>query len=249
MVALAALGGCAATSQTNASLAANDPPAPGSHGGASASLRLARATRQGGDLASAIQIYRSIAAAKPVAPAIVVELGDVLLQSGAPDDAIDAYSEVPPGAPARLDALLGIARSNLALEQPAQALDFADQAARLAPHDARVLVDRGVALDSLQRHVEAQASYRAALVAAPRRVSARNDLALSLALTAQYDEAIALIAPLARSIDATAQVRENLAVIYGLAGNTDGAASVSRMDLDAGTTQANLAFLASVRER
>ena len=236
LLALAGLAGCAGTPRGGS--AARE---------GSSNLRLARATRQSGDLASAIQIYRAIVAIKPVAPGVQVELGDVLLQSGAPDDAIDAYSQVTKG-PARLDALLGTTRCYLALDDAATALTFADQAQVAAPHDARMLVDRGVALDTLQRHAEAQASYRAALVASPRRVSARNDLALSLALTGHYDEAIGLIAPLARSIDATPQVRANLAVVYGLAGNTDGAASVSRMDLDDSGTQANLAFLASVRQ-
>jgi Flp pilus assembly protein TadD len=85
------------------------------------------------------------------------------------------------------------------------------------------------------------------LRAAPRHVAARNNLALSLALTAQYDQAIAIIAPLARSSVATPKVRENMAVIYGLMGDTDRATTLSRIDLDEGATQANLTFLAAVR--
>ena len=104
-----------------------------------------------------------------------------------------------------------------------------------------------LALDSLGRHAEAQALYRRVLSVTPRHVAARNDLALSLALTGQYDEAIALIGPLVRSSTATPRERENLAIIYGLMGDGDRATMLSRVDLDEGTTRANLAFLAAVR--
>jgi Flp pilus assembly protein TadD len=70
---------------------------------------------------------------------------------------------------------------------------------------------------------------------------------LSLAITGQFPEAIALITPLARSASATPRTRENMALIYGLMGDSDRAASISRIDLDEGTTRANLAFLEAVR--
>jgi Flp pilus assembly protein TadD len=209
---------------------------------------MARATRQAGDLAAAIVIYRSLVANTSVQPEVKVEFGDALLESGAPDDAIDIYSQVGAQSPARLAALLGMTRAWLDLGDPAKALEQADAARRLAPEDARVLVDRGVVLDSLERHAEAQQSYRAVLAVVPRHVSARNNLALSLALTGQFDEAIALMAPLVRSSAATPRVRGNMAVIYALKGDTEDAATMSKVDLDDSATRANLAFLAAARD-
>jgi Flp pilus assembly protein TadD len=78
-------------------------------------------------------------------------------------------------------------------------------------------------------------------------VSARNNLALSLAVTGQFDEAIALLTPLARSSAATPRIRENLALIYGLMGDADRATLLSRSDLDDSSIRANLEFLAAVR--
>jgi Flp pilus assembly protein TadD len=138
-------------------------------------------------------------------------------------------------------------RAYLDLGDPAKALAEVDEALGLAPKNLRVLVDRGVALDSLQRHPEAQQCDRAVLAIEPRNLSARNDLALSLALSGQFDEAIALIEPMVRSSAATPQVRGNIAVILGLKGDSERAAMVSRVDLDEKATQANLAFLAQVR--
>jgi Flp pilus assembly protein TadD len=176
-----------------------------------------------------------------------VEFGDVLLAASMPDDAIDMFSQVPSGSSSRLAALLGLTKAHLALGEPAKALEYADQALAQASHDERVLVDRGVALDTLGRHAEAQASYRAVLATTPRHVSARNNLALSLAVTGQFDEAVALLTPLARSSAATPRIRENLALIYGLMGDADRATLLSRSDLDDSSIRANLEFLAAVR--
>jgi Flp pilus assembly protein TadD len=203
---------------------------------------LARASRANGDLASAINLYRSAIAIKPADPALVVELGDTLVEAGSIDEAIDVYQQVQQPVAARVGALLGLEQAYLTLGQADRGLQSADQARALEPQDRRVLVGRGVALDMLARHKEAQDSYRAALVGAPHDIAARNDLALSLAFTRQFAEAIEILTPMARSSTATPRIRQNLALVYGLAGDTAHAAELSRMDLDANSTQANLRF-------
>ena len=214
-------------------------------------LRLARASRANGDFASAINLYRSVTALPPADPAVLVELGDTLVDAASLDDAIGIYQKVqqsagaPPGV--RLGALLGLQQAYLTLGEPDQALRCADQAAALAPADHRVMVGRGVALDLLGRHAEAQRAYRAVLVSAPRDAAARNDLALSLALTRHYDEAVEIMTSMARSSNATPRIRQNLALIYGLAGNTPQAAALSRVDLDATATDGNLRFFEFAR--
>jgi Flp pilus assembly protein TadD len=241
------LMGCTTTQYPGLPSFSSDSHARAGAADAGAALRLARATRQAGDLTTAIPLYRNLATAPSVAPEVLVEFGDALVEGGFPDDAIDVYSRVGPRSPAHLGALLGIARADLKLGDPSAALGYLATALDIAPRDPRVLVDKGVALDTLNRHAEAQACYRTVLSEAPRYVSARNNLALSLALTGQFEEALALITPLVRSSAANARTRENMALIYGLMGDADRAASLSRMDLDEGTTQANLAFLAAVR--
>jgi Flp pilus assembly protein TadD len=240
------LGGCTdANSNLTFAKETHELPARGDSGSA---LRMARATRSGGDLASSVLLYRNIVATGAATDEVKVELADTLAESGASDDAIDIYSQVGAKSSARLLALLGMTRASINLGEPAKALAYADAARSLGSQDARVLVDRGVALDSLNRHAEAQECYRAVLSSTPRHVSARNNLALSLALTGQFDEAVALMAPLVRSPSATPRVRENMALIYGLMGDVDHATKVSRIDLDESATRENLAFLAAVRE-
>jgi Flp pilus assembly protein TadD len=216
-------------------------------GDSSPSLRFARAARDAGDLAAAIRLYRTLVTEPSASSAVKAEYGQVLLNANMLDDAIEMFSQVPAGASERLDALLGLTKAYLALDEPARAIVSADQALALAPHDVRVLVDRGAALDSLGRHAEAQDSYRAALVTAPRNVSARNNLALSLAVTGRYEEAVELLTPLARSSATTPRIRENLALVYGLMGDSERAAVLSSADLDASSIKANQAFFATVR--
>lgn len=211
-------------------------------------LRLARASHANGDLASAINLYRGATAIKPTDQTVLIELGDTLVDAGSMDDAIEVYQKVDQKSAVWLSALLGLERAYLTLAEPEKALQYADQANALAPQDHRVMIGRGVALDMVGRHTEAQQSYRALLAVAPHDVAARNDLALSLALSRQFGEAIDIMTPMARSSTATPRIRQNLALIYGLAGDDERAAALSRVDLDTATTEANLNFFEFVRK-
>jgi Flp pilus assembly protein TadD len=210
-------------------------------------VRLARAARAAGDLASAVNLYRTIVAATPDA-ALKVELGDTLLDAGSIDDAIAVFQGVPAKTQAALGAALGLERAYLALGALPKAMAAADRAHAIAPEDRRVLVDRGIALDIAGRHDEAQSSYRAVLAKAPHDRAARVDLALSLTIAGRYAEAIDILTPIALSSTATARERQNLALAYGLKGDDTEAKTLSRLDLDAAQTAANLRFFALVRD-
>jgi Flp pilus assembly protein TadD len=216
-------------------------------------VRLARASRRAGDYASAVNLYRNAVAAGAADPSLLVELGDTLVDAGSPDDGIDVYwkvlglPKVDPKSGVRLAAVRGLGRAYLQLGQTDQALEHWDEALQLAPQDTAALVGRGVALDTLGRHEDAQSAYRAVLADAPHDVPARNNLALSLAMTGRFNDALEIIMPMARAASSTAQLRQNLALIYGLKGDKEHASTVSRMDLDQQTTEANLRFFDFVR--
>jgi Flp pilus assembly protein TadD len=105
-----------------------------------------------------------------------------------------------------------------------------------------------VTKDLAGSHLEAQASYRAGLVRAPGDPGLTVDLALSLALSGNYPNAISVLQPLAISPAGTAQERQTLALIYGLTGNTAEAARLGRIDLDDAAVEQNLAYYHSLRE-
>ncbi len=211
-------------------------------------LRLARASRAAGDLASAVNLYRTVLAAYPGDGPLTVEFGDVMLEAGAFDEAIDAYDKVKDADPARLGALLGLSRVQLALGEPEKALAFSELARTKAPSDTRVLLRRGVALDMLGRHAEAQGSYNVVLAADPRNVAARNDLALSFAIGGHFTEAIDILTPMAKSSTASPRTRQNLALVYGLMGDNTRAAEFGRADLAKAQVESNLRFFDYARE-
>ena len=201
-------------------------------------LVLARAARSAGDLPAAIGFYQRIAG-KSADPALRVELADTLLLNGRIDDAIGAYRAIPPTSRAGLAALLGLQRCYAQLRQPALALEYAQRAVGVAPRDEAARVDLGVALDALGRHAEAQAAYRLALLAMPMSIAARNDLALSLAMTGQFQEGVDILTPMANSSNASPRVRQNLALIYGLKGDHAKAVALGRADLAEADAEAN----------
>src|SRR5579885_1437405 len=201
----------------------------------------------------AVNLYRNAVSAGTPDPSLLVELGDTLVDAGSPDDAMDVYwkvlglPKVDPKSGARLAAVRGLAHAYMVLGQPDRALEHWNEALQLAPDDAAALVGRGVTLDTLGKHEEAQSSYRAVIGQFPHDVPARNNLALSLAMTGHFDEAIEIITPMARSATATPQIRQNLALISGLKGDKEHASVASRMDLDQEATEANLRFFDFVR--
>lgn len=237
-----ALGGCASTPSPSAQSTGTSVQQDET----GSALRLARASRDAGDFPSAINLYRSVLAAKPD-DGLTVELGDTLIQAGLYDDAIDVYESVGKTPDAHFAALLGLARANLALSAPSDALGFAEQAVTAAPQDPRAIIARAVSLDMLGRHAEAQDAYRGVLKTTPRNEAAQNDLALSLIMTHQLSEAAAILGPLARSPEAKPEVRQNLALVYGLMGDDQRAAELSRTDLDDATTANNLRFFDYLR--
>jgi Flp pilus assembly protein TadD len=222
--------------------------------GGSLDLRLARATRSAGDLNSAANLYREAMSRDRGNPEIAIELSDVLIDSGQPEQALDLLKGVeadPATAKGSGDVFVaierGMGRAYLAMQRPDAALDHFIKARDKNPEEPRSLVDCGVALDLLRRHAEAQESYRAAIRIAPHELAARNDLALSLALTQQYDAALEIILPVARLASATPQIRQNLALIYGLKGDSDTADALSLVDLGRIETSSNMKLFSALR--
>ncbi len=121
------------------------------------------------------------------------------------------------------------------------------KAMEASPDDPKLLLLLGVTKDLAGSHWEAQAYYRDGLARAPGDPALTVDLALSLALSSNYPNAISVLQPLAMSPTATAQERQTLALIYGLSGNTAEAARLGRIDLDDVAVEQNLAYYQSLR--
>lgn len=210
-------------------------------------MRLAADAHAAGDLAAAVGFYRRAAALDQGAVAPFVGAGNTLLEMGNVNEAIVAYNAALARNAYDPEALRGLARANLLTGKPELAGRPLAIAYRETPNDPKLLQLIGVADDFADEHAEAQARYRRGLELLPHDPGLSLDLALSLALTGNYQEAIAMLRPIALARGASVRERQTLALIYGLAGNRVEAARIGRLDLDPQAVEQNLAYYDSLR--
>ncbi len=98
----------------------------------------------------------------------------------------------------------GLARVNLKLQNPAEALRLFDQAARLGYPDTTILSDRGLARDMTGDQAGAQRDYHSALTKTPDDAELIRRYAASLGISGQVEAADKVLAPLLYKSDRAA---------------------------------------------
>ena len=215
--------------------------------GYDAVMRIADASRNAGDFSNAVNLYRHAATMEPHKIEPLDALGGTLLDMSKVDEAIVNYNAALKLNPRDGDALRGLARAYLKTGRPDLAGDPLALAFQDTPNDPKLLMLIGVADDFIGQHTSAQTRYHQGLQIAPADRSLSLDLALSLAFSEKFDEAIATLKPFTLAPAATPQERQTLALIYGLKGDQKAAREVARVDLDQASVDHNLAFYESLR--
>ena len=209
-------------------------------------VRLGDFTLARGDAASAVAMYNRAHQAEPDTILPLMRLGVAFAQLGSYEESAGAYRAALAIEPVNPDAHRGLGNALVALNRPQEGLPNLETALAMS-NDPRAYNSIGVALDMLGRHDDAQFYYRQGVELAPGDTDLTANLALSLALSNQFDEAIALMRGAAARPDATARHRQNLALILALANRTDEAIGVARQDLDEEAVDRNIAFYEYVR--
>ena len=211
-------------------------------------MRIGAAAHSGGDLPTAVSVFRRAAEMAPHEPAPLIAAGDVLLQMGEVNEAIVSYHAalVRPGD--THGAQVGLARAFLKTGKPELALAPISTALDESPGDPKLLLLLGVTRDLAGQHGEAQAYYRDALTRAPGDPALTVNLALSLTLSGDYPNAIAVLQPLAMGPAGSPQEQQTLALIYGLSGNPEQAARLNGRYLNPAEVQTNLAYYQTLRQ-
>lgn len=218
-----ALGGCASR---------GDGPTTGRLG-----LGLADSALAGGAPGLALQVSKAVLAHDPNDVPALLRRGDAYHQLGNDAGAAASYRRAAMLQPRSVPALMGLGRVAL-VSDPAQASARFSEVLLLDPGNQAALSDRGVASDLEGLHAEAQADYRrviAAAMSAPGRdvtdgadsgalAATEVDLAVSLAISGQADEAVRILQPIAASPNATPRVRQDLAMALTLDNRVDEAA-------------------------
>ena len=211
-------------------------------------MRIGTAARNGGDLPSALGVFRRAAQRDPLNPAPLAAAGDVLLEMGSVNEAIVSYNNALLRDQQYLPALLGVAKANLKSGKPLLAMQPLSKAYAQSPGDPKVLLLLGVTKDLAGEHSEAQEWYRRGLDITPGDPALVSNLALSLALSGDYSNAVVVLQPMALAPSGSAQERQTLALIYGLRGSVAEAERINRIDLDDAAVAHNLAYYATLRE-
>jgi Flp pilus assembly protein TadD len=246
-LAAVALAGCQPFPVHYDPLSVNGRDGGGTPPSYEALMRIGAAALAGGDPANALSVFRRAAEIRPSAPGPFVAIGDALLQLGSIDEAILAYNSALARDGNDLAAQLGLARGYLETGRPQLARVPLAKALAQSPNEPRALLLNGVTEDLAGQHAAAQAVYRQGLKSAPANPALTVNLALSLALSANYTGAIAELAPVAMAPGGSARERQSLALIYGLEGNEADAARIGRIDLDQASVEHNLTIYRMLR--
>jgi len=172
--------------------------------------------------------------------------GLALTDMGRLDEARESLRKAVTGRAHDVAALLALGRVELPVDPAAAETDF-QSVLRQDGQNAAALNDLGIARDLQGRHADAEASYRAALVAQPTMVAAEVNLALCLAMRGEGSEAVRLLRPLAESPDATQKIKENFAAVLAMGGERGQAERILAANLAANEVAPAVNALASAR--
>jgi Flp pilus assembly protein TadD len=205
-------------------------------------------TWRGGDVAEAARFYQAAVKAAPKDPLPAFRLGRALQVMGAFEAAADQFRKVLELKPGDGEAKRQLANTLISLDDPEGSIKLYREVIAKSG-DPRAFNGLGVAFDMTGKHKEALAAYRAGLAKQPDSLSLKNNLALSMAIAGQYENAAKVLRNVASDPRATARHRQNLALVYGLAGHDSEAARVARVDLDAPSVKRNLDYYNWLRQQ
>jgi len=173
-------------------------------------------------------------AANPKNVTALVSAGRGALAMGDPNGALSFFLRAQDVMPNYGPAKAGIASALVELERPGEALRYFQQAAQGGVPEADFAADRGLAYDLVGDQARAQRDYALALARKPDDEVTRR-YALSLGISNQRDQALALLEPLIRKQDRGAW--RSRAFILAMTGDEGGAMKIAEQTLPAGMPQ------------
>ncbi len=203
-------------------------------------MRVASAAEAGGQMDVALSMYGAAAARDPNNTEAQARFAAALMRAGNRAQAEQVLAAAVQRRPDDGTLMLELAKMRLRGGAAGEALGLFDRVLARDSRNVAALDGRGVALDLMGRHPEAQDSYRRAQAVAPDSISVANNLGLSLLLDGRADEARAVLEPLARRSDANQRVTANYAISLAATGDEAAARRVL------GSEEADLSGVAEV---
>lgn len=193
---------------------------------AASRMRVAAVAESQGQLDVALSMYGAAAARDPDNVQAQTRFAAALMRTGNRAQAEQVLAAAVERRPNDRALMVQLGRLRLRSGQAGEALTLFDRVLAGDSRSAEALDGRGVALDLIGRHPEAQESYRRAQALAPNSVAIANNLGLSLLLDGRPDEARAVLEPLARRPDANERVTANYGISLAATGDVAAARAV-----------------------
>jgi Flp pilus assembly protein TadD len=196
-----------------------------------------------------LDTYRERFRTNPNDPAIALQYGKALRDTGQRSKAVAVLEHATVAHPGNKALLAGYGRALGDNGNFQQAFDVLSRAHTPEDPDWRILSAQGAALDQLGRHEEARQYYASALKIAPEEPSVLSNLALSYALSKDLPKAEEILRRAYGKAGADPRMRTNLALVVGLQGRLAEAESIVKAGLPAEQAAANVAYLKQLLSR
>jgi Flp pilus assembly protein TadD len=208
--------------------------------------RLAADLEGRGQVNAALPLYERAAAMSGGTLSANVRLGDAYMRAGKANRAAVAYRAALAKAPENDEALLGLGFALLKTGDPDGAIAaLAQTAPRVNTMQAynRLAVAQTLA----GRFKEAEQSFRSASALAPDDLDIRTNLALTLALDGQENNAIVIMREVVASPSCETRHHRNLVIVFGLYGRVDEGRASMPADMQAAEVDRLLARAGAIR--
>lgn len=229
-VALALLvGGCAAlegTFQTSSGSADGDE-----------AIEVAQAVYTGGSYQEAARLFERAVQTQPNSAEAYLGLGRAYMALDQTSRAELAFTRARTLDKRNPEVFIELGHLEVQRLHPARAITHYDKALALDRRNLSALTGKGVALDFLSRHDEANAVYRSAVELYPTNFILLNNYALNLVLSGQIGAGLTIMQDLMRDPENDELVRSNMALALVLDSRMNDAraileGSMSAIDID-----------------
>jgi len=197
-------------------------------------LRVAAAAEAAGQQDVALSMLGAAAAAAPSNLEVQARHAASLGRAGMMEEAEQVLTSALQRSSRDPSLILALGQLRVRMGASAEALTLFDQVLARLPQSVPALNGRGVALDLLGRHSEAQQSYRTAQAVEPANLATANNLAMSLMLDGQASEAVSILSGLSQRAGAPPRVATNLGIAQAASGDAASAQATlgGRVDLE-----------------
>jgi Tfp pilus assembly protein PilF len=157
-------------------------------------------------------------------------LADNFQKVGENERAIQAYRAILINHPENAEVSYRLGKLQASLGRDAEAMETLVAGLEYSPKEPRLLNVIGVLKDQEGDHSTAQFYYRESLTQDPNNASVENNLGLSLALSGQASEAVALLEEVVSEPGSSDVSRRNLELAYAKAAEESAAADTAELE-------------------